>query len=706
MRVYPGIPALICLIGFPVLAADLELAEEDEFMDEFAFLEDAGTVELAARHRQEIGMSPSAITVITREDIETSGANTLPDLLRIVPGMEVIYLGINAGTPACRLHYTEGNFHFLVLIDGREANIELMGQTLWEALPISLEDVERIEIIRGPASALYGANALSGVISITTRAISEKTSGWAMVTTGELGLTRLGLRASTRMGGWGFSLGGGLDLLGTFTDPHAASTKMWKFRALAEHRWSESARLLIDGAASSGTGPRNTNMGDLDTEFNQVALRLAHESERLRGRLYWFYVSLNVQMEAALEFGGLHLADILPAMIENHTVDGELQWTLPEFWDPLLLIVGGGGRFSWVGSDDLLNGNTFTDIGSPDYHQTGISHWEMRASAFLHAELQAAEWATFTAGARLDYNTETGWFLSPRLAVVLRPAGGQFVRFSAARSFRKPSYLEAAVHLDVSFPDDSPISAGDRDLFREFMSRVIGNEGIGNEELSSFEAGYLGRFLDDRLSVTLDLYCNLYRNRNDLVASILPGVQGLPDLRNSTYRYEETRNDLDVIGSELAVRFQPVESVSLLAIWTHKEFYYHRTESWGVQDPRNYLTLGGRFRTQMGLLGSLYVFTRSEYIDRSVASPAGLLEPPLEMHVDEGMLLLGKLGWSWSPRQDVQLEGGVKIFQPISPFDSPHFRDRDQGGGVTPDGRYYGAFLLGRIVSAYLQGSF
>ncbi len=706
MSIRLAILGLVWILAFPVLAVDLEVAEEDEFMDEFAFLEDAGTVESAARHKQEIGMSPSAITVITREDIETTGANTLPDLLRIVPGMEVIYLDINAATPACRLHYTEGNFHFLVLIDGREANIELLGQTLWEALPISLEDVERIEIIRGPASALYGANALSGVISITTRAISEKTSGWAMATTGELGLTRLGLRGSTRVGDWGFSLGGGLDLLGTFTDPHAASTEMWKFRALAEHRWSESARLLIDGAASSGTGPRNTNMGNLNTEFNQVALRLAHESESLRGRLYWFYVWINVEMEAALEFGGLHLADILPAVIENHTVDGELQWTLPGFWDPLLLIVGGAGRLSWVGSDDLLNGNTFADISSADYHQPGISHWEMRGSAFLHAELKAADWATLTAGARLDYNTETDWFLSPRLAAVLRPAAGQFLRFSAARSFRKPSYLEAAVHLDVSFPDDSPLSAGDRELFREFMSRVIGNEKVGNEELSSFEAGYLGRFFDDRLSVALDLYCNLYRRRNEVLANIVAGRQNLPDLENSTYRYEETDYDLDVIGSELTVRFQPAESVSLLAVWTHKEFYYHRTESWGAQDPRNYLTLGGRFRTQIGLLGSLYVFTRSEFHDHSVASPKGLLEPPLEMHVDESMLLLGKLGWSWSPKPAVHLEGGVKIFQPISPFNSPNFRDRDQGGGVTPDGHPYGAFLLGRIVSAYLQGSF
>jgi hypothetical protein len=337
MNIRFAIIALAWSLAVPALAVDLEVAEEDEFMDEFAFLEDAGTVELAARHKQEIGMSPSAITVITREDIETTGANTLPNLLRIVPGMEMLYLGINAGTPVGRLHYTESNFHYLVLIDGREVNIEVLGQTVWEALPISMEDVERIEILRGPASALYGANALSGVISITTRAISEKTTGWAMASAGELGLTRLGARASTRLGNWGFSIGGNVDLLGTFTDPHATSMDMWKLRALAEHRWSESARSLIDGAASIGTGPRNTSLGILNIDFTQFAVRLAHESENLMGRLYWFYLSTFVDMEAALEFEGLHLADVKPAMIRNHTIDGEVQWTLPRFWDPLLL---------------------------------------------------------------------------------------------------------------------------------------------------------------------------------------------------------------------------------------------------------------------------------------------------------------------------------------------------------------------------------
>ena len=78
--------------------------------------------------------------------------------------------------------------------------------------------------------------------------------------------------------------------------------------------------------------------------------------------------------------------------------------------------------------------------------------------------------------------------------------------------------------------------------------------------------------------------------------------------------------------------------------------------------------------------------------------------PPGQQEIHEGVAQAGQD--HWQRREGVALEGGVKIFQPISPFASPHFRVRDKGGGYTLEGEPYGAILLGRIVSAYLQGSF
>ena len=107
--------------------------EEEEFIDEFAFLEDAGMVELSARHRQEIGMSPSAVTVLTREDVEASGATNLPDLLRLVPGMDVTISSPSQASLSSRLDWTNGNHYYQLLIDGRDAMFELLGQVPWQA---------------------------------------------------------------------------------------------------------------------------------------------------------------------------------------------------------------------------------------------------------------------------------------------------------------------------------------------------------------------------------------------------------------------------------------------------------------------------------------------------------------------------------------------------------------------------------------------
>jgi outer membrane cobalamin receptor len=255
--VLPGL-----LLGYPPASVSGEV--EDELEDEFALLEEAAVVESAARHKQEIGMSPSAITVITREDIAASGATTIPDLLRLVPGMDVIVTSAMYAQVTSRLYWTDEGQHYLVLVDGREANIELLGFPVWTSLPIFLEDIERIEVIRGPGSSLYGANALAGVISITTRGVPGKDSGWVRISGGEVGNTSAGARAATRVGDWGFSLAGGFDSAGDFSDHRATGRNCWMIRSVIEYRLSESTRLLLDGGISRTEGPLSTAMGDLD----------------------------------------------------------------------------------------------------------------------------------------------------------------------------------------------------------------------------------------------------------------------------------------------------------------------------------------------------------------------------------------------------------------------------------------------------------
>jgi len=473
---------------------------------------------------------------------------------------------------------------------------------------------------------------------------------------------------------------------------------------VVEYRISESRRLLLDAAISEGQGPFTTPVGMVDMKFGHRNLRLAYESEDLRGQLYWSHNPVSASLRAPLDYAGIRLAMFTPFFIEGHTIVGEFHWNLPEFWEPLLLIAGAGGRVTITESDKLLDDETFTDLSSPDYHKPGLSRWEGLAGAFVHAELSLVDWMTVTGGLRFDYNTETDEFVSPRLAVVLRPVSRQFVRLGVARAFRKPSYLETGGHIMVDFPDDSPLTGPARDNFQEFMTRVLGNSELGNEQLLAFEVGYLGQFLDNRLTVTLDLYCNLLRDVTMLDSHIVPDERGLTDLDDSHFHFINGRN-LNIYGSELGVRFNLSRSVSLVASWAHRQVFVHETSKSFTENPKNLLTLGGRFHPEWGLVGSLYAFSRSEMWDNSVENPAGLLEPVFRKHMDQVMLVLARIGWRTPLTGGLELEMGAKLFLPVS-FSAPYFRYREEGGGVTPGGVHYGGEELRRVVSGYIQGSF
>jgi iron complex outermembrane receptor protein len=702
---------LLALASAPVasqeiLNTDTTFLEEDDLLDEFAFLEESATVELAARHKQQIGMSPSAIWVITREDIETSGADNFTDLLRLVPGMGVIipsrFFEANVG----RHSWGCDNTYWLLLIDGRDANLELLGFLHWHEQPISMEDVERIEVIRGPGSALYGANAVGGVISITTRAIQEKNSGWMGFYAGEAGTLTGAARTSFRIGNWGISLNAGFDSTGAYTDPEGPGRDAWKFRSVFEYVWSDTRRLTVDAGMGRGSGLLATLIGPLDATVRLNTLRVAYRSEDIRGHLYWSQLPVQARLQLPLEYGGVTLAEISPADTDSHVIDGEVQWTAPRFFDPLLLIVGAGGRITLVESDQFLDRGSFADPTSSRYHQLGADIRESRAGVFLHAELQPSDWVTVTAGARFDYNTTTDEFISPRLAAVFAPAPGHFLRAGAARAFRKPSLLESRVHLSADFPGGSPITGTAQDEFLEFMTRVLGNPNLEDEEVYALELGYLGQFLDGRLTVNLELFYNFLLHEIAMDSRIIPDAQGLPDLDDSSFMFENTSQRVDIFGGELAVRFSPSKWVSLLAAWSYKELYFHDDDETSDQDPKNLITLGGRFRTEWGLLGSLYAFIRTEFVDRGVQNPNGLFAPMLSQKMDDTVLFMGKLGWSWSPMEGLQLQIGAKLFLPVSPCTSPHFRFRDEGGGVTATGQEYGGMELARVVTAYLEGSF
>jgi hypothetical protein len=662
-------------------------------------------VTVAARYPQPLSQSPSAVWVITREDIETSGANTIPDLLRLVPGMDVVVSTSAYQSITSRLFWSgEGN-HYLVLIDGRETNWEMIGFPIWEIQPIFLEDIERIEIIRGPASAIYGANAFAGVVSIITRRLPGRSAAGIVTVLGESGRSIASLRASARLWGWSLAVVGGAHLETAFLHPRESFDWVWKLRVFAERRWSETGRFLVDAGISPCEGPFSTPLGANNFHGAPSIVRLGVDSEGIEGHVYWLYYPMSFRLNSPIDFAGARLASFVPVEVATHVFDARIEWKPIVTWEPLLIVAGTGTRISWAGSDQLLDATTFSDPQSSRYHHPGISHLELRAGVFVHAELALADWVTITGGTRLDYNTQTDWFVSPRLAAVAQLAAEQYLRLGLARSFRKPSIMETSAHFMVDFPEDGIIQGDAREEFLEFMTRVSGNDDLDDEELLSFEAGWMGRFLEGRLSLELDIFYNRLRNMSRMVPEIVVDEQGLPDLQKSSFMIKNEGPDLDILGYELSVRFSPSRNLHFVASWAHRQVYDYSRGGFSDESPKNLITLGGRFRTDFGMLGSLYAFARSEFLDGSIENPSGILQPLLSRHLDNMVLFLGKLGQRFELEQHVHVEVGVKLSLPVS-FAAPHFRYYEAGGGVTPSGQRYGAEQLGRVVTGYLEGAF
>jgi iron complex outermembrane receptor protein len=134
-------------------------------------IEDLMNVEVTSASKKEQKMSQvaAAIFVITQEDIHRSGATNIPDLLRMAPGMDVTQINVNTWAISARGFNSQFSDKLLVLIDGRAVYTPLIGQVSWDTQDVLLEDIERIEVIRGPGGTIWGANAVNGVINIITK---------------------------------------------------------------------------------------------------------------------------------------------------------------------------------------------------------------------------------------------------------------------------------------------------------------------------------------------------------------------------------------------------------------------------------------------------------------------------------------------------------------------------------------------------------
>src|SRR6202040_223714 len=218
-------------------------------------LEDLMNIEVTSvsKKEQKLSQTPAAVFVITEEDIRRSGATNIPDLLRMVPGLDVAQINANTWAISARGFNLQFANKLLVLIDGRAVYTPLFGGVYWDTQDVPLEDIERIEVIRGPGGTIWGANAVNGVINIITKSAANTTGTLATLGSGTVDQGTGGLRYGGSAGGdFNYRIYGMGSIRGPEYHPDGDGFDRWRMGQMgfrADWQTSGQSSLTVQGDA-------------------------------------------------------------------------------------------------------------------------------------------------------------------------------------------------------------------------------------------------------------------------------------------------------------------------------------------------------------------------------------------------------------------------------------------------------------------------
>lgn len=392
-------------------------------------LEELALVEVTSvsRRPEALADAAAAIFVIDADDIRRSGANSLPEALRLAPNLNVQRVNaVDYAISARGFNGYETSNKLLVLVDGRSVYSTLSSGVFWDARDLMLEDIERIEVISGPGGALYGSNAMNGVINIITRPASE-TGG----TLASAGVGDEDARVSVRHGG----------TLGQVGD--------WRAYVVAYSR-DDSLSLTGEDATDAATGLRGGARADWTLGVNQLTLQGDAFDNEVAINEDFSGIETRVSGGNALGrwsrplAGGLFEAQVYYDVFsreEPGTVEDSDTWDLSLqqafSWDRHQLVVGAGHRT--VHSEFVpAPGGAFLDPAERTLTLTNI---------FVQDQIGLAEGLTLTIGAKFEDNSFSGHEFLPNVRLGWQRPGGDLVWGAISRASRTPNRIERDLTL-------------------------------------------------------------------------------------------------------------------------------------------------------------------------------------------------------------------------------------------------------------------
>ncbi len=518
--------ALVWFLGVPVA-----IAQSPGAVSEKEFLADMPVVLSVSRLPQRLDETPGAVTVLDRNMIRLSGARDLADLLRLVPGFRVSN-SFESNAPQGSYHISLGTFsnHIQVLVDGRSVySPYLQGSTGPGLQTVALEDIERIEVLRGSNSAAYGARAFLGVVNIVTLDPLATLGAHAQVSWGDNGiqdtLVRLGLgdeRASFRLGvdrrsDWGLVGATGPNRVTRFNlraDLQLAASDQVELRA--------GQSVLEAGVGYSTLPGDDVRVRRADTSFFQLdwyrnlgldsdlALKLSRTQELNQDKFPYLPIP-----GVVVDYGGRATSDNL-----------SLQHTFRQ--GPALRIVWGGElRREAVSSRPIYN--TDSDFVNDFVRLFGNAEWRLNPQWLLNA------------GGMLEHSSVDGDSFSPRIMLNWHFAPGQTLRYGVSHAFRPPSTFEKFSNVRYSLGDVL------------LDSTKVARGRVKPEKILAREIGYLGNFPGLRMNLDVRLFEEEIRDFIKSSNYALPG-SGVLDSNAIDYINDE---NFSIRGIEYQLKWQP-----------------------------------------------------------------------------------------------------------------------------------------------------
>jgi outer membrane receptor protein involved in Fe transport len=542
------------------------------------------TVESASKVDTKLIDAPATMSVVTPQTLETSSAQNYADLLRSVPGMNVIQTSARDMNLTTRQATSTLNNSQLVLVDGRSVYLDFFGLVLWDFVPNpGSGEIKQIEVVRGPASVVWGANALSGVVNVITRSPREHEG---------FGVT-LGAGLFSRDGGSREGDGSGAQLNGSFSYAHALNDT-WSYKLTAGYYNSDAysrpvGTISLDchplgvnpcrdaggralpggypvGGASYPADSQDAKGGWVNAGTSQpkVDLRLDQEVSNggrityqggyagTDGIIHTGIGPFDIQSPSYMAYGkAVYTKNALRVGAFGNFVKADapnLMQIDPNTLQPVILgfrtqtydvevgnsnVIGGKHILTYGGNYRRNNFDITLAPGAEDRNELG---------AYLQEEFFVSKFRLAVGGRADKFGNLDHWVFSPRVSVMFKPTPDHSIRASYNRAFRSPSVINNYLDQDIIYygttVDLRPLGAVVPQLnplvpqepFFLYVN-TFGNENLKEEHIDAFELAYTGTF-GGRTTVGLAVYQN-DTDQNINFTYLLPtpeNPQGLPGL--------------------------------------------------------------------------------------------------------------------------------------------------------------------------------